>query len=214
MDYPTTIVFSLGCWLLAATSHTICASTVDDVVAAEMKEHDIIGVSLAIIENSQISKAKGYGFTEQSATTPVTTSTLFQAGSVSKPVAALGALRLVVDGRLSLDEDVNRWLKKWKVPESDFTKDEKVTLRRILSHSAGLTVHGFPGYAVGAPMPTLVEILDGAKPANMCRRISCRTCLIQQSESDVGRAVRLLLGRESRYPQGRCGNFLCRHTSA
>src|SRR2546425_722682 len=166
MHYPTAVVFCLGWRLLAATSHTTYASTVDEVVAAEMKEHHITGVSLAIIENSEISKARGYGFVEQSTTTPVTTSTLFQAGSISKPVAALGALRLVKDGRLSLDEDVNRWLKQWKVPENDFTKDEKVTLRRILSHSAGLTVHGFPGYAVGAPMPTLVEILDGAKPAN------------------------------------------------
>jgi len=166
MHYPTAIVFCLGWWLVAATSRTTCASTVNDVVAAEMKEHHIREVSLAIIENGQISKAQGYGFTDKSRAIPVTTSTLFQAGSVSKPVAALGALRLVEDGRLSLDEDVNRRLKEWKVPENDFTKDEKVTLRRILSHSAGLTVHGFPGYAVGAPMPTLVEILDGAKPAN------------------------------------------------
>jgi len=166
MHYPIGIVFCLGWWLLAATSRTTSPSTVNHVVAAEMKKHHITGVSLALIENGEITKAKGYGFTEQSTTTPVTTSTLFQAGSVSKPVAALGALRLVEDRRLSLDEDLNRWLKQWKVPENDFTKDEKVTLRRILSHSAGLTVHGFPGYAVGAPMPTLVEILDGAKPAN------------------------------------------------
>ncbi len=166
MYYPTAIVFWLGLWLLAATSHTTCASTVDDVVAAEMKEHHITGVSLAIIENGQIGKAHGYGFTDKSRAIPVTTSTLFQAGSVSKPVAALGALRLVEDGRLSLDEDVNRWLKQWKVPKNEYTKDEKVTLRRILSHSAGLTVHGFPGYTAGASMPTLVEILDGTKPAN------------------------------------------------
>jgi len=126
MYYPTAIVFCLGWWLLTATSRTACTSTVDDVVAAEMKEHHITGVSLAIIEDSEISKARGYGFTEHSATTPVTTATLFQAGSISKPVAALGALRLVNDGRLSLDEDVNRWLKKWEVPENEFTKDEKV----------------------------------------------------------------------------------------
>jgi CubicO group peptidase (beta-lactamase class C family) len=163
---PTAIVFWLGWWLLASNSLATRAATVNDVVAAEMKEHHITGVSLAVIENGKITKAKGYGFTEENATTPVTTSTLFQAGSVSKPVAAFGALRLVEDRRLSLDEDVNRWLKNWKVPENDFTKDEKVTLRRILSHSAGLTVHGFPGYVVGAPMPTLVEILDGSKPAN------------------------------------------------
>lgn len=160
------IALGLGLWLLAATSLTVCASTVDDVVAAEMKAHHITGVSLAIIDSREIGTAKGYGFTDKSGTTPVTPSTLFQAGSVSKPVAALGALRLVEDGRLSLDEDVNRFLKDWKLPENEFTKDEKVTLRRILSHSAGLTVHGFPGYAVGAPLPTLVQILDGAKPAN------------------------------------------------
>lgn len=160
------IAFGLALWSLAATPCTTCASTVDDVIAAEMKDHRISGLSLAVIENREIRQAKAYGFTDRSVTTPVTTSTLFQAGSVSKPVAALGALRLVESGRLSLDEDVNRWLKGWKVLENDFTKDEKVTLRRILSHSAGLTVHGFPGYAVGAPIPTLVQILDGVKPAN------------------------------------------------
>src|SRR5712671_2076437 len=95
MHCPTAIVFCLGWWLLAATSRTTFASTVNDAVAAEMEKHHIIGVSLAIIENSEISEAKGYGFTDQSATIPVTTSTLFQAGSISKPVAALGALNLV-----------------------------------------------------------------------------------------------------------------------
>jgi CubicO group peptidase (beta-lactamase class C family) len=160
------INLGLGLCLVVAEVISAGASTVDDVVAAEMKEHHILGVSVAIIENGEIKQAKGYGFTDQTRKTPVTTTTLFQAGSVSKPVAALGALRLVEDGRLSLDEDVNQFLKDWKLPESDFTKDEQVTLRRILSHSAGLTVHGFPGYAVGAPLPTLVQVLDGAKPAN------------------------------------------------
>lgn len=69
-------------------------------------------------------------------------------------------------GKLSLDENVNDKLKSWQVPDNEFTEDQKVTLRRILSHSAGLTVHGFPGYAVGAPIPTLVQILNGESPAN------------------------------------------------
>ncbi len=85
-------------------------SIVDDVVATEMKDHGIRGVSVAIIENGEISKAKGYGFTDKTATIPVTTNTIFQAGSISKPVAALAALRLVEDGRLTLDGDVNRWM--------------------------------------------------------------------------------------------------------
>ena len=96
----------------------------------------------------------------------MTTSTLFQAGSISKPVAALGALRLVEQGKLALDEDVNARLTTWKVPENEFTREKKVTLRGLLSHTAGLTVHGFPGYATDEPVATLVQVLDGAKPAN------------------------------------------------
>src|SRR5262249_15680214 len=72
----------------------------------------------------------------------------------------------VEQGKLSLDEDVNKKLKTWKVPENEFTKEQKVTLRRLMSHSAGLTVHGFPGYAVSEKVPTLVQIFNGEKPAN------------------------------------------------
>src|SRR5437764_1929916 len=75
-------------------------------------------------------------------------------------------LALVEQGRLSLDEDVNMKLKSWKVPENEFTKEQKVTLRRLASHTAGLTVHGFPGYDVDEKMPTLVQIFNGEKPAN------------------------------------------------
>lgn len=124
------------------------------------------GVSVAVINGGAIEWTKGYGVTETGTVTPVTPHTLFQAASISKPVAALAALLLVEQGKLSLDEDVNARLASWKVPENDFTKTEKVTLRRLLSHSAGLTVHGFGGYAAGAPVPTLVQVLEGAKPAN------------------------------------------------
>ncbi len=102
-----------------------------------------------------------YGVTSRGGA-PVTDATLFQAGSISKPVAAMGALRLVEQGTLSLDEDVNTKLKSWKVPENEFTATEKVTLRRLVSHTAGLTVHGFPGYDIEVPMPTTVQVLDGA----------------------------------------------------
>ncbi len=140
--------------------------SVDDAVAAEMERHDIVGLSLAIIENGEIVKAKGYGFIDRSKDIPVTTSTLFQAGSISKPVAALAVLRMVEEDRLSLDENVNVRLEQWQVPENKYTKEEKVTLRRILSHSAGLTVHGFPGYGRSARIPTLLNVLDGSGPAN------------------------------------------------
>jgi len=131
-----------------------------------MEVYKVPGLSVAVVDNFKIVWAKAYGVTEAGGATPVTTKTLFQAGSISKPVAATGALYLVEHGKLSLDEDVNRKLVSWKVPENEFTKDQKVTLRRLMSHSAGLTVHGFPGYAVDEPIPTLVQIFNGEKPAN------------------------------------------------
>lgn len=124
------------------------------------------GLSVAVIDNFKIAWAKGYGVTQSGGTTPVTVHTIFQAGSISKPVAATGTLSLIEHGKLSLDENVNLKLKSWQVPDNEFTKDQKVTLRRLLSHSAGLTVHGFPGYEVGKPIPSLLQIFNGEPPAN------------------------------------------------
>jgi CubicO group peptidase (beta-lactamase class C family) len=122
-----------------------------------MKALNVPGVSVAIIDDYKIIWTHAEGATPE---------TRFQAASISKPVAAMAALRLVEEGKLSLDEDVNLKLKSWKVPDNEFTRDEKVTLRRLLSHSAGLTVHGFPGYDVDDKLPTAPQILDGLKPAN------------------------------------------------
>jgi len=131
-----------------------------------MKLYNVPGLSVAVIEDYKIAWTKCYGVTEPGGTVPVTPKTLFQAGSISKPVAAAGMLALVQEGKLSLDEDVNQRLKSWKVPENEFTKEQKVTLRRLASHSAGLTVHGFPGYDLDEKVPTLLQIFNGEKPAN------------------------------------------------
>ena len=131
-----------------------------------MELFKVPGISVAVIDQFEIAWAKGYGVTEVGTNNPVTPDTLFESGSISKPVAAMGALALVQQGKLSLDEDVNQKLKTWKVPENEFTREQKVTLRRILSHTAGLTVHGFPGYEVDGPIPTVVQILNGEPPAN------------------------------------------------
>jgi len=96
----------------------------------------------------------------------VDTTTLFQAASISKTLTAIAALRLVQDGALQLDEDVNLRLTSWKVPTSQLTAVEKVTLARLLSHSAGVTVSGFPGYRTGSPIPTTEQVLRGEPPAN------------------------------------------------
>jgi CubicO group peptidase (beta-lactamase class C family) len=142
------------------------ADTLDDFINVQLAQHHVPGLSLAIIEGGKIVRAQGYGVVDKVSKAPVTPSTLFQAGSISKSVSALGALSLVEKGAFALDEDVNAKLTTWKVPENEFTKQKRVTLRAVLSHSAGLTVHGFGGYAVDAPLPTLVQILDGEKPAN------------------------------------------------
>jgi len=135
-------------------------------LAELMKTFNVPALSIAVIENYKIVDVKAYGVLGPGSNTPATPKTLFQAGSISKPVAATGALALVEQDKLSLDEDVNKKLTTWKVPENDLTKTEKVTLRRIMSHTAGLTVHGFPGYDVDEPRPTLVQIFNGEKPAN------------------------------------------------
>jgi CubicO group peptidase (beta-lactamase class C family) len=134
-------------------------------LSRRMAELNVPGVSIAVIHKGRIEWARGFGVTRTGGP-PVTADTLFQAASISKPVFALAALHLVDEGKLKLDANVNDYLKDWKVPDSEFTSGKKVTLRAILSHSAGLTVHGFGGYAAKAPLPTTVQILDGTPPAN------------------------------------------------
>jgi CubicO group peptidase (beta-lactamase class C family) len=131
-----------------------------------MQDLGIAGLSIAVIDGGKIAWARAYGLRDSVDKTPVTVDTLFQAGSISKPVAALGALRLVKEGKLTLDGDVNDQLETWRVPDNELTKDEKVTLRRLTSHTAGLTVHGFGGYPVGTDVPSVVQVLDGQPPAN------------------------------------------------
>lgn len=131
-----------------------------------MKHYHVPGVSVAVINHGEIEWAKAYGVKEAGGRDPVTPETLFQAASISKPITALGALRLVEQGLLDLDSPVNDKLVAWKVPENEFSKKEKVTLRRLLTHSAGLTVSGFPGYPASERIPTPVQVLDGEKPAN------------------------------------------------
>ena len=130
-----------------------------------MTELHVPGVSMAVIHGGELEWARGFGVTKIGGAA-VTSGTLFQAGSISKPVTAMAVLHLVQSGRLDLDADVNQYLKAWKIPASGFTEQNKVTLRELLSHTAGMTVHGFPGYAAGSPVPTLVQVLDGAAPAN------------------------------------------------
>ncbi|HYM00527.1 MAG TPA: serine hydrolase [Blastocatellia bacterium] len=135
-------------------------------IADRMAHYRVPAVSIAVIKDYKIEWAKGYGKLAVGDDTSVTPETLFQAASISKPVASMATLHFVQDGKLNLDENVNDKLTSWKVPENDFTRQKKITLRELMSHSAGMTVSGFGGYAAGQPIPTVPEVLDGKKPAN------------------------------------------------
>ena len=126
-----------------------------------MKELNIPGLSIAVVSGGKLDWAKGYGLADKAENRFVDTTTMFLAGSISKPVSALRAHQLVEQGKLGLDENINDYLISWEVPENEFTKKEKVTLRRILNHTAGLTVWGFPGYDKGDTIPSVVDVLDG-----------------------------------------------------
>ncbi len=135
-------------------------------IEGRMEYYGVPGVSIAVINNGKIEWTKTYGVMDKESRSPVTKETLFQAGSISKPVAAYGALRLVEEGSINLNEDINTYLKSWKLPDSQFTTEKKVTLKNLLNHSAGITVHGFLGYSPDLPVPALTEVLNGTPPAN------------------------------------------------
>lgn len=135
-------------------------------IEARMRALNVPAVSIAVVDSGRVVWAKAYGVIDASSLRPATAATRFQAASMSKPVASMAALRLVEDGTLALDSSVNSRLRSWKIPENDLTRKTPVTLRMLLTHTAGLTVHGFPGYAAGAAVPTVPQILDGKSPAN------------------------------------------------
>jgi CubicO group peptidase (beta-lactamase class C family) len=131
-----------------------------------MRFYSVPGVSLAVINDSKIEWAKGYGVLQTDRPEPVTPETRFQAASISKPVSAMGSLALVEQRKLSLDAPVNDDLRSWKLPENHLTRETPVTLRMLLSHTAGINVQGFAGYPAWAPIPSLDQILDGLPPSN------------------------------------------------
>ena len=133
-----------------------------------MDELGVPGVSVAVIRDFEIHWAKGYGVADVETGAAVDVETLFQAASISKPVAAMAVLKAVQDGRFSLDEDINGILTSWQLDGGEFTRDRPVTPRMLTSHTSGLgDGFGFPGYDPDDPLPTTVQILDGAEPSNV-----------------------------------------------
>jgi CubicO group peptidase (beta-lactamase class C family) len=169
-----------------------------DAVLKKMAHHRVAGLGVALLEGGKLAWARGYGVHRAGTKTAVTGHTRFQAASISKPVTALAALRLVQQGKLDLDQSANEELVSWKVPDNSFTRQRQPTLRLLLSHSAGFNVHGFGGYERGAAIPSLVQVLDGKPPANSAAiRVDFVPgskvqysgggyCVVQQMMQDVG----------------------------
>ena len=135
-------------------------------LAERMRFYHVPAVSIAVVDDSSVAWARAYGVRDVAFNSRAKVTTLFQAASMSKPVAAAAILRLFEERSLSLDADVNTMVRSWHVPPPPGNTSERVTMRRLLSHSAGINVSGFAGYDRDAQLPTLLQVLDGTPPAN------------------------------------------------
>ena len=134
-------------------------------LAQRMQYYATPGAGVGVIDDGALAWASGLGVRMMGMADAVTATTPFQAGSISKPVFALAVMRLVEQGALDLDADVNGYLTSWRVPANGGWQP-RITLRQLLSHTAGTTVHGFRGYPASGPWPTPLEVLQGVPPAN------------------------------------------------
>lgn len=126
-----------------------------------MEEMNCAGISIALIDSGKVIYTKGFGLAHPEGDRKVNTETLFQAASISKPLAGLGFLKLYDEGVVHIDSNVNTYLKEWKIKDTLFTQENPITLRKLLTHTAGMTVHGFPGYKPDDKFPSNTEVLDG-----------------------------------------------------
>lgn len=130
-----------------------------------MAHHRVPAMSIAVIRDGELAWSKAYGVQQAGSEVAVDTETVFSVGSLSKVATAAATLRLVDQGELDLDANVNNYLKQWQIPVSELTDGNAVSLRRIMSHTAGLTVHGFRDFQPSEKLPTTLDILHGRRPA-------------------------------------------------
>ncbi|MFT5435547.1 MAG: CubicO group peptidase (beta-lactamase class C family) [Ulvibacter sp.] len=132
----------------------------DQRIPELLNDFIVPGAAIAIIENGEVILQKGYGYSDINKGVKVTKTTGFNIGSISKTIAAWGVMKLVQEGKIDLDAPAEQYLTRWHIPKSDFDSD-KVTIRRLLSHTAGLSLHGYPGWTPKDELPTIEESLDG-----------------------------------------------------
>ncbi|UCG50663.1 MAG: beta-lactamase family protein [Candidatus Latescibacterota bacterium] len=162
-------------------------------LSERMTQFGVPGVSIAVINDYQIEWEKAYGLIDAGSDKPVDTKTVFEAASTTKLLASVIALRLVEQGQLDLDEDVNQRLKSWKIPESEFTAEKKVTLRSLLTHQSGLNRPDGGFSEEEGSVPTLVQVLKGEAPAKNLAAVVEFTPGTQWQYSNFGYLVIQLL---------------------
>jgi CubicO group peptidase (beta-lactamase class C family) len=135
-------------------------------LSERMQFYRVPGLSIAVIDKHAIEWAKGYGVVRVDSANPVSPDSLFQATSVSQSLVALAAMHLSEQRKIRLDSDVNSQLKSWRIPESSVMREQKVTPRLLLSHSAGLASLKLAGLPPEKKLPTLLDILQGSKPSD------------------------------------------------
>lgn len=173
-------------WLTAATAQQHYSKAVNEQIARvetslsgslvidgkmytlseRMKHYKVPGLSVAVIDSYQIVWAKGYGYADKKEERKVTANTLFEPGSISKSLNAVAILQLAQQGKLDLYQDINQYLVNWKFPYDTVSHGKKITTAQLLSHTAGLGVHGFPGYQRDSAIAAVTDILDGRAPSN------------------------------------------------
>jgi CubicO group peptidase (beta-lactamase class C family) len=161
--------FMLGLFCFLFGTNVVIANSEDAFrtwIKSSMKKLDIPGISIAVIKDYKIAWIEGFGMADVANARLVTPEVLFQAGSISKPVTAMAALKSVQDGKIALHANINNFLTSWKIPSSVYTKKTGINLEKLLSHSAGINVSGFWGYSREEKVPSLLEILNGQSPAH------------------------------------------------
>jgi CubicO group peptidase (beta-lactamase class C family) len=158
---------------IAAVENSLIAAVINTgsepegmALSDRMQHYQVPGVSIAVINNGEIEWARGYGVTEAGGSQAISADTVFQACSVSKPVSVTGIMLLAQSGAIDISRDVNDYLSSWRLADNSFTTTEKATIRRLMSHTGGTNVSGFGGYPAGSAIPTLLQVLNGAPPAN------------------------------------------------
>jgi CubicO group peptidase (beta-lactamase class C family) len=143
----------------------------DKSVPGALWDYSVPGLAAALIRDGAVVWMKGYGFADVASAKPITPDTAFNIGSLSKTATAWGVMRLVERGKVKLDQPVDAYLKGWHLPPTQFDT-KQVTILRVLSHTAGISNHGYHGWDPTSPLPPIVDSLSGKTGTGEVRVVS------------------------------------------